>query len=104
MICPRCEKAMKEIPAGVSKRTGRPYKAFFKCETCNITANADGGPRKEPKLDYQGSNNEIMNALREVYKREESIERIVKQILIHITTASTPDMVSDITADDIAAF
>jgi hypothetical protein len=30
---------MKEIPAGVSKKTGKPYSAFFACDGCKQTHN-----------------------------------------------------------------
>ena len=29
--CPRCGRTMKLIPAGVSKKTGKPYTAFYGC-------------------------------------------------------------------------
>lgn len=30
--CPRCGEAGKTIKAGVSKKTGRPYDAFYVCD------------------------------------------------------------------------
>ena len=35
MNCPKCGAEMKHIPAGVSKRTNKPYDAFDTCEACN---------------------------------------------------------------------
>ena len=29
--CPKCQSEVKTVPAGVSKRTGRPYNAFQAC-------------------------------------------------------------------------
>jgi predicted RNA-binding Zn-ribbon protein involved in translation (DUF1610 family) len=38
--CPQCGAEMKFIPAGVSKKTGKEYKAFFSCPNCGYTLNA----------------------------------------------------------------
>lgn len=44
--CPRCQKSMKYIPAGVSKRTGQSYEHFWGCSDRNCKgsrrANSDG--------------------------------------------------------------
>jgi DNA-directed RNA polymerase subunit M/transcription elongation factor TFIIS len=37
--CPKCGSEMKLIPAGISKKTGKPYKAFFSCKNCGYTMN-----------------------------------------------------------------
>jgi hypothetical protein len=38
--CPRCGGEVKVIPAGTSKKTGKPYAAFYSCKTweCGGTA------------------------------------------------------------------
>lgn len=41
MICNICGKEMKLVPEGVSKKTGKTYKAFYSCWTCKKTAPAD---------------------------------------------------------------
>ena len=33
--CPRCKETGKQIPAGTSKKTGRPYSAFYVCDSTN---------------------------------------------------------------------
>lgn len=33
MLCPNCQGEMRVIPAGVSKKTGKAYRAFEVCET-----------------------------------------------------------------------
>lgn len=38
MICNICGKEMKLVPAGVSKKTGKPYNSFYSCWTCKKTA------------------------------------------------------------------
>src|SRR3990167_21643 len=44
--CPTHEKPMKLIPAGISKKTGNPYKAFYACTSfnCKETAPAVNEP------------------------------------------------------------
>jgi len=39
MDCPQCGTPMNYIPAGISKKTKKPYKAFFSCPECNFTMN-----------------------------------------------------------------
>jgi len=41
MLCPNCDVEMKLIPAGVSKSTHKPYKAFYSCPECKETMNAE---------------------------------------------------------------
>ena len=44
-MCPEHGIVMKLHPAGVSKKTGKPYKAFWACpiDGCRETKNAEGG-------------------------------------------------------------
>jgi hypothetical protein len=45
-VCERCDREMRLIPAGVSKKTGKPYNAFWTCDArnggCGETARAEG--------------------------------------------------------------
>jgi len=43
--CLACGGEIKEIPAGISKRTGQPYREFWVCENpdCSFTCNKRGG-------------------------------------------------------------
>ena len=45
-ICERCDHEMKLIPAGISKKSRKPYSAFWSCDArsggCGATASADG--------------------------------------------------------------
>lgn len=45
-ICEKCDSEMRLVPAGVSKRTGKPYSAFWSCDKrnggCGSTARAEG--------------------------------------------------------------
>lgn len=40
--CDQCQRPMKLVPAGVSKKTGNPYDAFYSCKDCNVTKPAGG--------------------------------------------------------------
>ena len=44
-ICDRCENPMRLIPAGISKKTNKPYNAFWTCDKRNggCGATAPGG-------------------------------------------------------------
>jgi hypothetical protein len=33
-LCPTCSKPMRLVPAGVSKKTNKPYEAFLTCDNC----------------------------------------------------------------------
>ena len=54
--CAKCGGEMRLIPAGVSKKTGKPYQAFYSCldRNCGGTAKADTPVKKfEQGLDQQ---------------------------------------------------
>lgn len=38
--CKQCGLPMKYVPAGVSKKTNKAYKAFYSCEQCKLTTTA----------------------------------------------------------------
>ena len=46
-FCEGCERDMSLVPAGVSKKTGKPYNAFYSCDKrnggCGKTQNAEPG-------------------------------------------------------------
>jgi hypothetical protein len=39
MNCTNCTAPVKIIPAGVSKKTNKPYNSFWKCDACGNTGN-----------------------------------------------------------------
>ena len=43
--CPLCGEKIREIPAGISKRTNQPYSKFWACSNpeCSFTCNLRGG-------------------------------------------------------------
>ena len=46
--CPICNADLRQIPAGTSKKTGKPYKAFEACpNNCpKASYNAPGSPKQ----------------------------------------------------------
>jgi hypothetical protein len=44
--CPNCDSPIRHVPAGISKKTGKPYEEFWSCDNrdCNFTWN-----RPKPK-------------------------------------------------------
>ena len=59
MICPKCKQEMRQIPAGVSKKTGNPYKAFWVCDN---NCNKSSQPTQAP-----GSDEKVVDGLRAIY-------------------------------------
>ncbi len=58
--CTHCgSEDTKTIPSGISKKTGKKYNAFGKCESCGKTFNIQA-EKKESE--------DVMGALRELYK------------------------------------
>ena len=45
--CPKCDGQTKIVPAGISKKTGRPYDSFFSCldRECGGTMKIQNAPR-----------------------------------------------------------
>lgn len=68
--CPICESAVKHIPAGISKKTGKPYNEFWSCISmeCSFTWRPQKkGTRARPQAEYdQGE--KIIEGLRQIYK------------------------------------
>ena len=58
--CPDHDKLLKLVPAGVSKRTGRAYDAFYVCPTtgCKQTAPAANEPSYEEMQDRTKANDQ----------------------------------------------
>jgi hypothetical protein len=63
---------MKLIPAGVSRKTGKPYPEFWACSNnqCKWIW------RPVSKTDKQ--HQELLNALREIYKKIDTLEKNFK--------------------------
>lgn len=85
-ICDRCDQPMRLIPAGVSKKSGKPYSAFWTCDKrnggCGATARAEGEAAQEAPSMPAGSMNyggaQQSNSLQD---RLDSIENKLDQVL-----------------------
>ena len=86
--CPRCGKPLKLIPAGVSKRTGKPYKSFYSCtRECGATApdmeqlpTIDANTGKEQPSPRVTSNIIIMDRLDGIEKAIQNIDERIDGI------------------------
>lgn len=59
--CPKCGSLIKTVPAGVSKKTGKPYNAF----QCCSSRECDWKPMKAGASPVGGSP-EVLNLLNEI--------------------------------------
>lgn len=58
MLCPTCQEEMRVIPAGVSKKTGKAYRAF---EACDKQACKDIKAQNRPQAQYPAQNAPQLN-------------------------------------------
>ncbi len=66
---------MKLVPAGVSKRTGKPYKAFYSCKDGH-TATAAVAPSNTPVSPVKTQNNDntdVLAALKRIEKKLDDV-------------------------------
>ena len=72
-ICPTCKSQLKFVPAGVSRKTGKPYQGFFTCPNrCPKPAysptyapqDTNVPQEPEPKSDWDKINNGKSNDIR----------------------------------------
>jgi len=54
--CNKCGGNIKTIPAGVSKKTGRPYNEFSVCEVCSTPHKENGGNKSSEALQIINDN------------------------------------------------
>ena len=67
--CPKCGGDVKHIPAGVSKKTGKPYDEFWACQSCDYKTKFQPKPAgsQEGGASVGGGKEELLPALREIY-------------------------------------
>ncbi len=80
--CPYCESAIKYIPAGVSRKTGKYYNEFWACENrnCNFTWRIPSKTSSQIPKVIPTSEGEIVKGLRELWKQNETIIGLLKEI------------------------
>lgn len=86
MKCNNCGSPnIKHIPAGVSKKTGKPYQAFSVCEDCKAGQNAPRDGVKQKTI--SPVNSEVISALREVFGILTHIEKQNEEILFELQSS-----------------
>lgn len=80
--CIVCNKSMKLVQAGISKKTNRPYKAFFSC-SCGQTAPAYTNSPVKPQTPQNSPNLANNDAFKEELRtRLGNIEGLVVKIAL----------------------
>jgi len=76
-ICPFCNSPIKEIPAGLSKRTGNSYKRFWACENreCKFVWHPKDAPQKPEQP------NPMMLILDEVRATNKRLDKMADYLL-----------------------
>ena len=85
--CPKCGQILKIVPAGTSKKTGRPYKAFLSCtRDCGHTAPYIDpneiryvAPEVAPE-DKPNAGQLILSSLRRIEATVNRIEKAVSEV------------------------
>ena len=87
-VCPFCQSALKHIPAGISKKTGKPYSEFWSCinKDCKFTWSAKKKVPYTPAPKVtQSDNKEVVEQLKEVNKTLAEILEMVASIVKETT-------------------
>ncbi len=80
MICKTCNSEMKLVPQGVSKKTGKPYNAFYSCPNnrergCKTVPYAPQAPQtNEKREDGQTLEQRVEVLIDEVRKLTDAIK------------------------------
>ena len=83
--CAVCGKTMKLVPAGISKRTGKPYEAFYSCpDRC-----------QQPRGVNTRGKDELTGRIEKIEKRLDLLEGLDP------TTKKINDELETIKSDDI---
>ena len=80
-VCPNCNNKLREIPAGISKRTGKPYQKFYSCPTpdCGFIFNM---PKDKSIYAKPSEGNEkIMEAIRILNENLIAISKKIDKLL-----------------------
>lgn len=95
-LCEKCQSPMNVVPAGISRKTNKPYPSFLSCPNCKATMNipeADQG-----RASRMGAENKFRADMRDEGIRElaeekrESIERIHGEKMSAIELAHRENM------------
>lgn len=83
--CPNCgDPEMKLIPAGVSKKTGKPYNSFFSCKGCGKTLQTGQKPVKTQNFAKNSPStanlNEVLGVLGEIQGQLLTIDNKIDEL------------------------
>ena len=81
-ICPLCSSPVRRIPPGVSKRTGKPYFAFFACsnQDCDWTKRGDSLTNNSKIIQKEDlTKNQMMNEFEGINKRLDALASYLKE-------------------------
>lgn len=79
--CPVCGSLLKTIPAGVSKKTGKPYQSFTACPNkCNTSWNSSPNPPQSPTVKENQGVGEML-----VMERIDAINERLDKLISYIT-------------------
>ena len=82
--CPIHEKPMKLIPAGISKKSGNPYKAFYACTSFNCKETA-------PAVNEPDSTEESKQFEEEMENGDYTVKQAVKAFEKEVETEENDD-------------
>lgn len=69
--CKQCGVPVEIVPAGISKRTHKPYPSFAKCKECGFSENFG----EKPRMTASVKNEEVVTLLQEI---SQGIARLVE--------------------------
>jgi hypothetical protein len=82
MNCQKCNIEMTLVPQGISRKTGKPYSAFYSCPNrCGTTAPAVArtSPPQSPQNDLN-KNNDVYDLLTTIVAQNKRILEIVNSL------------------------
>lgn len=71
--CNRCGQPVNIVPAGVSKRTGKPYGSFTKCAACGFSEQIGIQPPRQPGARQMGNTERIISLLEHIADRVDTM-------------------------------
>lgn len=77
--CNKCGTLGEIVPAGTSKKTGKPYGAFMKCKSCGNSEQIGIQPPKQTGV----SKDFIYEILKTIEAKQDEILKILKAPKVH---------------------